>query len=80
VKQSSKSPVRWGDLIRSVVYQTLPYFGVACIWVGAWSSSMESTVAQKLEPHENNSIYPTYLRAQLATQHSGQPLADVDQN
>jgi hypothetical protein len=74
VKTQNKSRVRWADLIRSVVYQTLPYFGIACLWVGAWSRSLEARVSRDLEPHDNSPIYPTRTAAQIVRLHAEKPV------
>jgi hypothetical protein len=51
----SRSPA--ADLIRSLVYPTVPIIALICVWAYAYANALESRVRRDLEPRSDDSYF-----------------------
>jgi hypothetical protein len=45
------------DLIRSLVYPTVPIIALICVWAYAYANALESRVHRDLEPRSDDSYF-----------------------
>jgi hypothetical protein len=67
VKPNDPARSRLGDLIRSLIYPTVPILGVICVWAYAYANSLESKIRRDLQSHDADSYFVVEPGPQTAT-------------